>query len=296
MSFSFGGLGGRNDRAPSTTRNVASAALVPRTEATTPGGALAATSQVEKPADREAEADKSRLPALHASLHQAFKEEEEGRRFAIEFQGTSLAQIHAELMLCLEEDLARHEREQAEIARMEAEVEDARRSAREGEEMVREVSSAWEAVWREVMRVEGKQAAIEAELRELEAMMEEKGDRWQQRAIQQGGEGRLFRDQGGMEERVAMHQLAVRVDDRLRRVLTRIRELSNQVGGALEKRLSDESPVANMVRIMNVHQHALEWVTRTAESLEKDGKEVEWRVKTTAKLPRLQENGSDGRY
>ena len=218
----------------------------------------------------------------------------------------SLARIHEELMLCYREDLERHEKDLLEMARLEAGVEEGREGWREMEGMVGGLREGWESVWREVTRVEGKQAVIDGELRELEIMVGVgRGvggggtGAWQQQQLQfrqqqQGGGG----GGGGVdvlvEERAALYEAAVRVDERLRRVMGATSELSDRLGGMLERRLSDDGPLSQVVRIVNAHQHALEWLARTADGLAGEGEEVEWRVRTTAKLSRLMPEGEGG--
>lgn len=36
---------------------------------------------------------------------------------------------------------------------------------------------------------------------------------------------------------------------------------------------------------MNAHQHSLEWAQRVAQQLQEETRALEWRVKTTARLP-----------
>ena len=60
----------------------------------------------------------------------------------------------------------------------------------------------------------------------------------------------------------------VHVDEKLLRVVRAIQDLSERLGGWLERRLSDDGAAAQIVRIVNAHQHALEWAQRTAAELQ----------------------------
>ena len=65
-----------------------------------------------------------------------------------------------------------------------------------------------------------------------------------------------------------MYEGAVEIDKKLGVCVCVIEELIHKFSSFVERRLSDDAPASHLLRIVNAHQHTLEWVQRTAAELQ----------------------------
>lgn len=136
---------------------------------------------------------------------------------------------------------------------------------------VADLSAAWGELDAGLSYVEGKQAALETDMAGLEKSL----------AVLLEGDVAL---DGADLERMDLYDLLQGMDAELNMLLRRVTREAGRVGGIYERHISPpdaENPMGIFLRLTNDHQHALEWLQRTARQVEDAAMQCEMEMTAT---------------